>query len=89
MLMERDHADHGDFDQLLPRVGCNVCHRAVQTVPADWARARAAYQVQDTDDEDALQERVRFEGPMAAWSHEHARTHSDEKHQDAEQRLKA
>lgn len=88
-LLERDHHDHPDFDQLLPRIGCHVCGRAVQTVPADRSRARATYQTPDTDDEDALQQRVRFEGPMAKWSHEHAAMHDQQKHEEAEQRLRS
>ena len=81
-LLERDHHDDPEFDALLPRVGCGVCGRTVQTVPLNRAGVRGAYQAA-ADDEDALRIRVAFEGPMASWSRDHAATHTEADHRRA------
>lgn len=81
-LVERQGADHEDFDQSLPRVGCALCGAHVQ---ATGNVARLAQRRQDDPEAevsaDELAAAINADlAEMGAWSTEHAKTHSEAEH---------
>jgi hypothetical protein len=78
-LIERDQHDHPDAHPFLPQVGCGIDGRTVQP----------ALELEEGQHWDDLAPDVQHQAleEMAAWSREHAATHTEAEHQDHQRRL--